>query len=285
MICVREIKVFFLFWACLCCSACSPFKTEFTSHFHIYSTVNQESMVSIKDNLEGYYANIVPRYFPKGIDYPLSIFYFKNQTEAQNGIKAAGLDGDFAYYRGLYFGDVRAIYTYRMENNGEVQGWGTLFHEITHHLITLNYRNQPRWFSEGLSAFLGEYSRINKDGRLNLGRPNPWRAEILNDNIKKGMPIDIGHMMSLSNEAFDKWQPGKSFSWSLFFWIYSQGKLEAYLRNVRQKGYGVNVLEDTVAMPAAEINRALDLFISNAVIPMVSRKNTGMNKGVDPFLL
>jgi hypothetical protein len=145
------------------------------------------------------------------------------------------------------------VYTHQFMDNGELSGWGTFFHEITHHFIQLNYRSPPAWFNEGLACFLGEQTRIVK-GKMTVGRPNPWREQILRNEIEQDRRPNIKRLFSSSTEQFYDWDLGCHFARAFFYWLHETGQLEQYLKNVQENGFELSVLEETVSDSYGKIN-------------------------------
>ncbi|MFZ0034536.1 MAG: tetratricopeptide repeat protein, partial [Sedimentisphaerales bacterium] len=160
-----------------------------------------------------------------------------------------------------YESSTPAVYTHQFMNNGELNGWGALFHEIAHHFVQLNYRDPPVWFGEGLACFLGEQTQIVK-GKLIVGSPSPLREQTLRDEIEKeDRRPNIKRLLSSSKEQFNDWDLGCHFARAFFYWLNETGRLEPYLKNVREKGYDLPVLEDTVSGSYGKINIELSKFI------------------------
>jgi tetratricopeptide (TPR) repeat protein len=229
-----------------------------SDHFVIYSDLDPCYVQFIRANAEAYYKNLQERYFQTGWEQPLTIYYSKTQSDTQqllnkNGHKIKVDDG-------FYDSDTLAVYTHQFMNDGVVNGWGTIFHEITHHFIHLNYRDCPAWFNEGLACFLGEQTQIVK-GKLTVGNPSPSREQILRNNIEQGRRPNIRRLCSSSKEQFNEWDLGCHFSRALFYWLHERGLLEQYLTAVRTKGYELSVLEETVSDTFSGINVDLLKFI------------------------
>lgn len=247
-----------------------------TDHFRIYTSLGPQFARFIERNAEAYYQNMTPRYFPNGFDGPLSIVYSTTQAESRRVLKALGHSDSAPIAFGLYIGLGRptagpqpAVYMHRkMDQNTVLSGWGTLFHEITHHFIHQNYDDPPAWFSEGLASFLGEMTRVVK-GQLDLGHPNPRREKILHDRIKGGFRVvDVKHILSLSGENFDyDADLNMAFARALFYWLHSTGALHDYLRAVREKGYALSVLERVVGKSSKQINQELLAFVETHCYP------------------
>ncbi len=247
---------------CICC-ALLPFTNAFTksyqsSGFIIHSDLDPRYVQLVLANAEAYYENLKGRYFQTGWQKPLTIYYSKTQSDTQQLLKKHGCEAEVDY--GYYESRVPAVYTHQFMNNGELSGWGSLFNEITHHFIQLNYRNPPAWFDEGLACFLGEQAQIVK-GELTVGMPNPWREQILRNEIEEGRRLNIRRLFSSSTEQFHDWDLGCHFARAFFYWLHETGQLEQYLKNVRGKGYELSVLEETVSKSYGRINIGLSKFI------------------------
>jgi tetratricopeptide (TPR) repeat protein len=229
-----------------------------SNHFIIHSNLDPGLVQFVRANAEAYYENMQKRYFQKGWQKPLTIYYSKTQSDTQQFLDKNGHEGKVSY--GLYEPNTPAVYTHQFMDNGELCGWGTLFHETTHHFIRLNFHDPPTWFDEGLACFLGEQTRIVK-GTLTVGRPSPWREQILRNEIEQGHRPNIKRLFSSSTEQFHEWNLGCHFARALFYWLHETGQLEQYLKNVRKKGYDLSVLEQTVSSPYGKINTELSRFI------------------------
>jgi tetratricopeptide (TPR) repeat protein len=247
---------------CACC-ALLLFTNAFaencqSDHFIISSDLDPCYVQFVRANAEAYYENLQGRYFQTGWQKPLTIYYSRTQSDTQQLLNKDGHATEVNY--GLYESSIPAVYTHQFMNNGELSGWGTLFHEITHHFIQLNYRSQPAWFDEGLACFLGEQTLIVK-GELTVGRPNPWREQILRNEIEQGRRPNIKRLFSSSTEQFNEWDLGCHFARAFFYWLHETGRLEQYLKNVQKKGYELSVLEETVSWSYGRINIGLSKFI------------------------
>lgn len=239
-------------------------KTYTSQHFVINSDLDHRYVRIIQLNAEAYYENMAGQYFAKGWTKPLKIYYREKQSDTQQLLNKHGHKLKAAF--GHYMPSEPAVYTHQFMNNGGLAGLGTLFHELTHHFVALNYRKAPPWFNEGLATFLGEQTRIVQ-GKLTVGRPNPWRERILRDMIENGQRIDIRFLTTTTGHKFYKWKPGYHIARALFYWLHETKFLDTYLTNVRQKGYGPSVLEKTVDKPYREINKELLAFIKTNCYP------------------
>jgi tetratricopeptide (TPR) repeat protein len=240
-------------------------ETYQTNHFIIQTDIEPQYVEFIKVNLDAYYENIIGNYFDKGWDKPLLIYYSQKQSDTQQLLLEHGkqgkikYDGDKIGY-GIYIHELPAIYTHREMNDGSFSGWGTLFHETTHHFVALNCNNPPSWFNEGLACILAEQSRIIK-GKLLIGKPNPWREYALREMLEKGKQINVKYLMSLSSGQFYSDKNNYHFIRAFFYWLYETGQLKPYIQNVRRLGYTPSALETTTGKSCDVINNELLEFI------------------------
>lgn len=226
-----------------------------SEHFEIISDLDSRYVEILQKNVEGYYDNMVARFFDTGWDEPLKIYYFESQSDTQNY-----LGNDYKMHYGIYIPSRNAIFTHRKMDDGDLAGLGTVFHEITHHFVRHNYKNPPTWFNEGLTCFLSEQSRLIQ-GYLKIGHPNLWREHALREMIENGTVIDVRHYTKLNGDSFYRNRSNYHPVRALFYWVYSMGMLEDYLQNVQHNGYGLDVLESSVGMDVSGINEALLTFI------------------------
>ncbi|MHC4618716.1 MAG: tetratricopeptide repeat protein [Planctomycetota bacterium] len=254
---MRAWTILFLAWHFLFVSS-APAQTYESEHFIIYSDLDPRYVRFIQANAEAYYRQMEQLYFRTGGVKRIKIYYSKTQADTQKLFYKHGLN-EKAYY-GRYVAGVPAIYTHRLMDAGGPTGWGTLFHEITHHFVGLNHTHAPVWFNEGLACLLGEQTRIVK-GRASIGHPNPWREHALRKMIEKGEKINVKHLTSLTPGQFHKRRENYHPARALFYWLHDNGYLEKYLQNVRRNGYGLSVLEQTTGRRYQIINAELLSFV------------------------
>jgi len=221
-----------------------------SKHFIVFSNMPQIFKKLILTQSEVYYQGVTPKYFSKGFDKQLKIYYKKTASKS---------DKEFGFYEEY----IPAVFTSRERYDGTISGWGTLFHEISHHFVQINYGNTPKWFSEGLAAFLGEPSRII-NGKLIIGFPNPWREQLLRNGIEsEGEDIDISRLIAMSDSEFDKWDIACHVARDFFYWLYSRGKLVDFLTKVKDQWSGVETLENIFSEKIDTLNQQFIAFIKN----------------------
>jgi tetratricopeptide (TPR) repeat protein len=212
----------------------------------------------VRANAEAYYENLHDRYFPAKWQKPLTIYYCRTQSDTRQLLDKNGCETKVG--QGFYEPNTPAVYTHQFTDDRELNGWDALFHEIAHHFIQLNFRDPPVWFDEGLACFLGEQTQIVK-GKLIIGEPCLRREQILRDEFEQGRRTNIRRLLSSSTEQFNEWDLGCHFARAFFYWLYETNKLGPFLKNVREKGYDLPALEETISDPYGKINVDLSKFI------------------------
>ncbi|UCC22490.1 MAG: hypothetical protein JSW23_12075 [Planctomycetota bacterium] len=247
---------------CLCCTLL-PLTTVsaeqyYTDRFTVSSDLEPAYVRLVQANAEAYYANMQQRYFPTGWRKPLKIYYSKTQADTANLLSEHGHDDSVDC--GRYEPDVPAVYTHQFTNDGELNPWSSLFHQITCHFIHQSFQNPPEWFNEGLTCFFRDHARIVK-ADLVFAQPNPEMLQVLKSRIDEGRRFNIKRLFSSSKEQLHAWSGGCQFAQALFYWLHQTGGLKAYLTDASQKGYDLAVLQDALSKSLTKINMELADFI------------------------
>ena len=231
------------------------------ARFVVRSDLDLRYIQVILKNADAYQKNIQSRYSLKIWQPKPIIYYSEKQSDTQQLLDNKGYK--IKVEQGFYEPDTSAIYTHRLMNNGELNGWNGLFHEIARHLIDLNYSSAPPWFKEGLACFLGEQTQIT-DGKLTIGVPKPSSEKMLRNEIEQDHRPNVKRLFSTSEEVqFHEWNMGCHFARAFFYWLHKTGRLKEYLKNAQEKGYSLEVLEETLSLSYSEINVELIKFIKN----------------------
>ena len=142
------LVVVFLFLNCS-----SVYSRSYESqHFIIHSDLDSRYVKIIQSNIESFYEKILSEFFSKGWETPLAIYYSETQSDTQKLIAGFGYNDEIHY--GIYVSALKAIFTHRKMDSGGLSGLGTVYHEIVHRFVDLNYDRPPTWFNEGLATFL-----------------------------------------------------------------------------------------------------------------------------------
>ena len=232
--------------------------TAEAKHFDLRCPMDARYARLVEMNAEAFYAGMLGDYFDRAWTKPLVIHYSRSQADTRRLLKRHKIVGSVGY--GVYIPETHALYTHREMDGGGYSGWGTLFHEIVHAFTTVNHPKMPAWCDEGLACFLGEWAVIVR-GKVTLGRPNPWREQVLRDMIKNGYKIDVPKFMRLSNRRFRADSRNYHVARALFYWLHHTGRLADYLKALKHKRYSPLTLSRTVGRSYAQINADLLAFI------------------------
>lgn len=233
-------------------------ETYESKHFTIYSDLDPRYVKVVQANAEAYFTDMVGRYFKNGGGKRVKIYFSETQSDTFKLLRKRGHKNKTN--RSFYVYKDSSIYTHRFTKGGHEIEIGTLFHEITHHMVRLNFKDPPIWLNEGLACFLGNETRIVR-GKAVVGQPNPWRERELKERIEKGIRPNLKRLFPMTQKELYKWPIGYNFSRALFYWLHESGKLEEYLQNAEKDGYDISVLEKTVNKSVNEINKELLEFI------------------------
>jgi hypothetical protein len=99
----------------------------------------------------------------------------------------------------------------------EDQGYRVIYHEYTHVLMGLNYRNLPLWLGEGFAELLGSATLSEKESGLGRVRP-----EVLRTLQTTSMPLSV--LMDVTRDSSyyrqqDKMAVFYSWSWALTHYL------------------------------------------------------------------
>jgi len=251
-------KCAFLYLCAILLSVPSSANVCRSDHFVIESGLDGKFLQLVEANAEAYYTAVVGRYFLRGWEYPLKIYYSETESESKELLSEQGYaDKAVGSY---YVASVSAIYGYRFKSDGQPSCWGDLFNGITRHFIHLNRPDVPAWFEEELAFFFGNQARIVK-GSLIITRPTAKYKEKLGSQIARGVRFNIKKLFSVTTEQFDSWDMGEPFAQVFLNWLQGNGQLEPFLKSIQEKGYELPVLEEAVSLPFGRINAELSRFI------------------------
>ncbi len=125
----------------------------------------------------------------------------------------------------------RKLHIYRHEKDEDTKL--TLYHEGFHQFLHDYLEDAPQWFDEGLGDFFGPSiyePKVDRRGKIVGGRmrlrPNPWRLELIQAAIKRGMVRPWRQLMLMSQrELYDeKWAHiHYAQSWSIVYFLIRGG--------------------------------------------------------------
>ena len=129
-------------------------------------------------------------YFSKRPDKLIEVWLFKNEKSFRKGAKKFFNDTPDTPY-GYYSPDASALIM-------NINGLGTLSHELVHPYMEANFPDVPAWFNEGLASL---YERPSEKKGHIIGLPN-WRLPELKREIKAGTLPSLTKLMTTTRDEF-----------------------------------------------------------------------------------
>jgi hypothetical protein len=129
-------------------------------------------------------------FFAKRPDKLIEVWLFKDEKSFRRGAKKFFDDTPDTPY-GYYSPDASALIM-------NINGLGTLSHELVHPYMEANFPTVPAWFNEGLASLFERPSE--KHGHL-IGLPN-WRLPELKREIRAGVLPSLGTLLTTTHDQF-----------------------------------------------------------------------------------
>jgi len=156
-------------------------------------------------------------YFQKRPNKLIEIWLFRNKDTYMKGAKKFfGDEPDTPY--GYYSSDASALIM-------NVNGLGTLSHELVHPYMEANFGEPASWFNEGLASLFERPSE--RKGHL-IGLPN-WRLPNLKKEIRAKTLPSLTKLVATSREEFYN-APWDAYAQAryLIYYLQEHGKLKAF---------------------------------------------------------
>lgn len=156
-------------------------------------------------------------FFAKRPDKLIEVWLFKDEKSFRRGAKKFFDDTPDTPY-GYYSPDASALIM-------NINGLGTLSHELVHPYMEANFPTVPAWFNEGLASLFERPSE--KHGHL-VGLPN-WRLPELKREIRAGTLPSLATLLTTTrdqfyNARFDSY----AYARYLVEYLQDQGKLRDF---------------------------------------------------------
>jgi hypothetical protein len=192
-------------------------------------------------------------YFHKRPLRPITILLFKKYKTYAHWAKRLFNDTDVAYY-GYFKPSTRTM----VMNIGP--GIGTLYHELTHALMAVDFPNVPDWFNEGLAS-LHEGAYVSRN-RL-VGMVN-WRFPALRQALRKGKLRSLADLVA--KDDFYTYRVGMNYAQARHFALFMQRrkllrKFYRYFRDHPGTDLGRSALEHIFGYQIPRIDREYRAFL------------------------
>jgi hypothetical protein len=156
-------------------------------------------------------------FFAKRPDKLIEVWLFKDEKSFRRGAKKFFDDTPDTPY-GYYSPEASALIM-------NINGLGTLSHELVHPYMEANFPDVPAWFNEGLASLFERPSERN--GHL-IGLPN-WRLPELKREIRAGTLPDLRTLLTTTHDQFyDARFDAYAYARYLVEYLQDQGKLRDF---------------------------------------------------------
>jgi len=192
-------------------------------------------------------------YFDKRPPRPITILLFKKFQSYAHWAKVLFNDTDVAYF-GYFKPSDRTM----LMNLGP--GIGTLYHELTHALMAVDFPGVPDWFNEGLASLHeGAYVSRNRF----VGMVN-WRFPALRQALRAGKLRTLKDLVTADD--FYTRQVGMNYAQARHFALFMQRqkllrKFYRYFRDHPDSNLGLSALEHIFGYKIARIDREYRAFL------------------------
>lgn len=159
-----------------------------TPNFTVISNAGEKEARKIADQFEQI-REVFHSAFPKlrtEIGKPVVIFAVKNEESLKLLLPEYWETKGHAHPAGIYVpGEAEHFVAVRTDIQGD-NPYEIVYHEYTHALVHLNYRDLPAWLDEGIAEFLGNTEIREKS--VQIGKIDSYHLQELHEN--KLIPID-----------------------------------------------------------------------------------------------
>lgn len=159
--------------------------------------------------------------FPKwrlDLGKPLIIFAVKNEDSLKALIPAYWEGKGRAHPAGLYMpGEERHYVALRTDVETD-NPYQIVYHEYTHAIMKLNFRELPLWVSEGLAEFYG--NSVIQDKDVEIGKPSPYHLQEL--QTERLIPLNELFLADRSSPYYNEANHANMFyaeSWAIVHYL------------------------------------------------------------------
>jgi Tfp pilus assembly protein PilF len=199
---LRRILPLFLLAACASAAAKDTWVEVCSPNFIVISNDGDKEARSVADQFEQF-REVFHASFPQlrvDLGKPLIIFAVKNEDSLKILLPSFWEVKGHAHPAGIYMpGEERHFVALRTNVQGD-NPYEVVYHEYTHALMNLNFRDLPLWLGEGLAELFGNTTIRDKD--VQIGRVSPYHLIQLRQNTL--IPIETlltaGHDSPYYNE-------------------------------------------------------------------------------------
>jgi tetratricopeptide (TPR) repeat protein len=228
----------------------------------VESDLNDKLVQIVRDNAAACFNSLNETYFQLEPDRPLRIYLSATAAQSRKLLEDHGhtIEAGNPDKSGFYVPSVPAVYAYITAGDDGKITLEPLFASIAEHFVTERFSDAPEWFRLGLISFFSKNAQII-DGKLVPAESCPRAGLVLRAEVQTETRLNIKKLYISSDERFHEWSSGPAFVEAFFCWMQRNGHLASYIQKARQKGYELEVLEETTGVSAGKINIDLKKFI------------------------
>ncbi|MGB9472467.1 MAG: hypothetical protein WBQ59_24195 [Candidatus Acidiferrum sp.] len=189
-------------------------------HFTVISNGGEKEARKMADQFEQF-REVFHTTFPKwrlDLGKPLIIFAVKNEDSLKTLIPAYWEGKGRAHPAGLYMpGEERHYVAVRTDVETD-NPYQIVYHEYTHAIMNLNFRELPVWLSEGLAEFYG--NSVIQDKDVEIGKPSPYHLQEL--QTERLIPINELLMADRTSPYYNEANHANMFyaeSWAIVHYL------------------------------------------------------------------
>lgn len=189
-------------------------------HFTVISNGGEKEARKMADQFEQF-REVFHATFPKwrvDLGKPLTIFAVKNEDSLKTLIPAYWEGKGRAHPAGLYMpGEERHYVAVRTDVETD-NPYQIVYHEYTHAIMNLNFRELPVWLSEGLAEFYGNSVIQEKD--VEIGKPSSYHLQEL--QTERLIPINELLMADRTSPYYNEANHATMFyaeSWAIVHYL------------------------------------------------------------------
>jgi Tfp pilus assembly protein PilF len=189
-------------------------------HFTVISNAGDKEARKVADQFEEF-REVFHTTFPNWrleLGKPLIIFAVRNEDSLRALLPAYWEEKNRAHPAGIYIAGEDRHYVALRTNVETENPYQVVYHEYTHAILNLNFRELPVWLNEGLAEFYA--NSIIEDKDVEIGRVAPYHLRVL--QTERLIPIDVLFSATQSSPYYNEANHASMFyaeSWAITHYL------------------------------------------------------------------